>query len=186
MTNKVRLLVPPGAGIIAAARPALRRRTWGDEAGVACMLSAFVPGARSIEDCVRAGWPRWFASTCMALYDSDTGADDELAAATAWAERIEYAIAAPVDYRRARSLFRRSVLAAVDAIEPGREWTPDQRQAFDALRRTSAGAEIAGAITAAAAACGTAATQWLSGWKAARAAQREYLVEALEAAATET
>ena len=178
MNTELRTLVRPGANLITAAGPDLRRRAWGD-----CMLGVLVPGAQSIEDCERAGWPRWFASTCMALYDSDTGATDELAAAAAWAARVEQVITVALDYERVGALFHQALLAAVHEIDPAADWEPERRTAFDKLRSSVATAEIPGALTSAAAAIAVAARQWLEGWGEARTAQREQLIEALMAVA---
>ena len=184
MNGETRALVEAGAGLIAAAQSGLQRRTWGDdENGTCCILSALVPGAASLEECERSGWPRWFAAVCMALYDSDSGATDELAAATAWAERVEQAISVPLSYERAEVLFHQALLAAVHAGGPAEDWEPERRIAFSRLREAVATAEVAGAVTAAAAALGVAAAEWQEGWGRARAAQREQLIEALEAAA---
>ena len=83
----------------------LKRNTWGDGIKEVCMMSAIVPGAEGLEDCVAAGWPMWLAHLCLRLFDSEVGAEDEQVTANEWAIHVAEAVSLPVDYNKARDLF---------------------------------------------------------------------------------
>ena len=78
------------------------------ESGRHGILGAFVPGAVVPQDCVRAGWPWWFAETLQSLYQVDAGhgpgAEQQLRA-NEWAMDIAHAIARPVHYTHAQTEF---------------------------------------------------------------------------------
>ena len=89
------------------------RGKWGDGKDVVCLMSALVPGARSVNDCVTDGWPEWLAELVVGFYDAPTGADDEQGAADAWAYELAAVIAQPVDYEQARHRFMVAILEPV-------------------------------------------------------------------------
>ena len=101
----VMTLEPNAPAIIEASRPMMTRGTWGDGVETVCMMSALVPGASEIDDCVTAGWPHWLTHSVLSLFDSNAGAESELAAAIDWALRIAHAISVPTDYRQAGRLY---------------------------------------------------------------------------------
>ena len=57
-----------------AARGAIQKGEWGDGHERACLMSAVVTGAQSVEECAMRGWPLWLAELCVWLFD---GYDDD-------------------------------------------------------------------------------------------------------------
>ena len=90
------------------------RGRWGDGLSAVCLMSALVPGARSHEDCVSAGWPEWLVMACTSLFDGDVNAPDELGEAVKWAGEVARAVSVPVNYGHAAALYASSVLEFVD------------------------------------------------------------------------
>ena len=159
-------LCEDGPGRLAACRPILKRGGWGDGVEAVCLMSALVPGATSVDECVTAGWPEWLPELVVDLYDADVGAEDEQAAADLWAFRIAEAIRKPVDYDRARDRFLVATLETV--LEHDRAGVV--QPVIDLLHRRLAGQDAGAAAWAAA---------WEAAWEAAREAAWERLVEAL-------
>jgi hypothetical protein len=83
----------------------LKAGNWGDGNHAVCMMSAMVPGAKSMGDCVTAGWPEWLAALNVSLFDASVGADDEDAARYQFALDVAKAVSQPRDYDKARDLF---------------------------------------------------------------------------------
>ena len=52
---------PNAAQLIEKAIPKLMQGDWGDGEETVCMMSALVSGAKSDDECVSAGWPRWLS-----------------------------------------------------------------------------------------------------------------------------
>jgi hypothetical protein len=154
------------------------------------MMSALVSGAHSAKDCVTAGWPEWLANLNTALFDANTGADDEDAARYRFALDVARAVQEPRDYDRARDLFliarldtgEYSVLKSLDALSG--DWI-EQRQAVEAVvkllhRRVSGedvsremeqAADAAHAVARAVRAADAAAYAAYAAYAAARAAR---------------
>ena len=106
-------LLPEGTAILDDRRNRMVRGEWGDGSSTFCIMNAFVPNARHIEDCADAGWPVWLANSCQWMYDYDTGSDDELESAVNFATRIADALSVPVDDTRAKNLFARTLIDSV-------------------------------------------------------------------------
>ena len=84
-------------------------------------MSALVPGANSVADCVTAGWPVWLVRSVVDLFDDNAsmdGQDDELSEAVAWAFRLAERIQVPVDYDKARCMFISRALDRVSSEQP--------------------------------------------------------------------
>lgn len=82
----------------------LKSGSWGGSEAV-CMMSALVSGAKSIDDCVTAGWPEWLVDLNVALFDADVGADNEDVARRRFAMDVALAVQTPRDMDKARDLF---------------------------------------------------------------------------------
>lgn len=54
----------------------LKPLSWGDGKETVCIMSAMVPGAKNINNCVTAGWPYWLTKMCITLFD-ETGDEDD-------------------------------------------------------------------------------------------------------------
>ncbi len=173
-----------------ARRPILKRGDWGDGVEAVCLMSALVPGATSMEDCVTAGWPEWLPGLVVTLYDETVGAEDEQAAADIWAFRIAEAIRGPVDYERARDRFLVATLETVLEHDRAGVVQPVIDLLHRRLARQDAGAaaweaarEAAREAAWAAAWATAGAAAWAAAWEAAGAAARAAAGEAAGAAA---
>ncbi|MCY4655155.1 MAG: hypothetical protein OXC95_18575 [Dehalococcoidia bacterium] len=93
------------------------RRHWGDGRDSYCIMNALVPGAKSIDDCVAAGWPRWLASLCIWVYDIDSESDDQMEDAIDFARQIAEAIRTPTNYEKAKLRFLLSILTEIGPID---------------------------------------------------------------------
>ena len=83
----------------------LRADTWGDGTEAVCMMSAFVSGARGVQDCVTAGWPAWLVKLNVQLFDATVGADDEAAARQRFALDVAEAVQVPRDFDKTHDWF---------------------------------------------------------------------------------
>jgi hypothetical protein len=83
----------------------LKSGQWGDGTHAVCMMSALVPGAATIDDCVTAGWPKWLSDLNVHLFDVDVGADDEDYARYQFSLAVATAVSVPRDYDKARDIF---------------------------------------------------------------------------------
>ena len=116
MTTQV--LVTDAAQRIERHQENLIRGVWSEEATErVCALSALVDGAQTVNDCIAAGWPGWLAPLVVSSFDSDIGADDELAAATAWWRELVQAVSAPVDYYQAYHRYIATLLTSVVELD---------------------------------------------------------------------
>ena len=88
----------------------LKQGAWGDGTDAVCMMSALVPGARSNEACVTAGWPEWLVALNIGMFDDAETPD----AAWEFAHAVATACAGPVDYDAARDRFLIAVLTEGD------------------------------------------------------------------------
>ena len=112
------VITPNAEAHLDAVRPILRRGAWGDGVKAVCLMSTFVPGAKSFGDCVTAGWPEWLANLTATLYDADAGADDEKAEADRWAYRMAAVISRPINLVQAQHRFLIATLAPLVSLSP--------------------------------------------------------------------
>ena len=110
------ILVENGKELLEAA--SLTQGTWGDGVDMVCMMSAFVPGAKSVEDCATAGWPQWMTEICIELFDAFVDVNDETQEAINWAFKIAEVIAQDIDYKNAHRRFVVGLLEAVVDYDP--------------------------------------------------------------------
>ena len=156
----------------------LRRGDWG--AGeVVCAMSALVPGAESIDDCVAAGWPKWLVDLIVSQFDQcpDTPSAYQYAhdVATACSKRVNGYDEVRRDFLVAiLSEGKCSALTSLRGTKADADWWRDCEAAVlgvvEALRS-------GGGLTAARAAARDAA------WAAARDAARDAARAAAWAAA---
>ena len=118
IAHELSVIAPNAEAHLDAVRPILRRGEWGDGVKAVCLMSAFVPGAKSFGDCVTAGWPEWLASLTATLYDADVGADDEKAEADRWAYRMAAVISRPINLVQAQHRFLIATLAPLVSLSP--------------------------------------------------------------------
>lgn len=169
-----RLIDPDAPAKVLAAISAgiLKARGWGDGVSAVCAMSAMVPGAVGVEDCVTAGWPEWLAELVVYLYDGAPEADR-----APFALAVAKAVSSPRDYDRARDLFLiqrldtgdHSALASLRRLSG--DWTCQIEAVSDVvalLRRRLAGEDVRKAMTDA--------------WAAAEAAAQAGAVTAARAA----
>ena len=135
--NSTKTLAPDAVARLDQWRGKMRQGNWGDGVERVCLMSALVPGARNAQECVTAGWPEWLVLECVALYDDDTGADDEQAAADEWAYRMAEVVSKPVDYRKALDRYHIGMLRAVRAYD----YYGVVKMAIDLLERRIEGAD---------------------------------------------
>lgn len=160
-----------------AAKTKLRAGDWGGTEAV-CMMSAVVPGAKGVQDCVTAGWPEWLVELNVHLFDSVTGTDDEDAARFEFARAVAEAVQVPRDYAKARDLFLISTLERVKPHDTAGVVQP----VIDLLRRRIVGDDVVNEMRDADAAARAAARAADAAAYAARAAARSDLIAALNAA----
>ena len=125
------VLMTDGLERIDAARDRLTRQSWGDGVSDVCMMNALLPGTRSVADCVTAGWPSWMAELCVALFDAEVGAENEIGAAYLWARHITMAVAHPVDYDVALAHFVAGLLMRAN----GGQGIPELKRLHDMWRQ---------------------------------------------------
>ena len=159
----------------------LKSGSWGGTDAV-CMMSALVSGAKSTDDCVTAGWPKWLADLNVSLFDADTGADDEDAARRQFAMDVALAVQTPRDMDKARDLFLIATLERSKAHDTAGVTQP----VIDLLHRRIAGEDVRDEMEVARAAAYAAADAAYAAYRATayaayRAAARANLVNALNA-----
>ena len=108
-----KLLVEDGVARLDAWNGKMRRNAWGDGVEAVCLMSALVPGAKSIGFCVMAGWPQWLAHLLVNLYDADTGVSYEQTRADAWAYEVAEALSVPLDYAQVKDRYLIALLEGV-------------------------------------------------------------------------
>ena len=113
------ILAPEGAAAIDHEDGRIRRGTWGDGENSVSMLSALVPGARSIADCQRAGWPLWLADSCYWLFSTDTGepGENEHEQAIRFARQTAQALSRPIDMQTAQRRFNIALLEQIKHLD---------------------------------------------------------------------
>ena len=189
------LIDPTAADKIEAAHPRLKAGCWGGTHTV-CMMSALVRGAGGIQDCVTAGWPEWLAALNVSMFDANVGAECEATARYQFALDVAYAVQVPRDYDKASDLF---LIATLDRAKKHDTAGLCQR-VIRLLHRRIAGLDVADAMTATFSAAIDAAAQdaahdatssaahdatssaAYAAANAARAASRQNLIAALNAA----
>lgn len=78
---------------------------WNNSSNYVCMMAALQPGAKSVDDCVAAGWPEWLVLLNIYLFYLNVGSDDEHSSRYEFARQVAAAIQTPLDYEKARDLF---------------------------------------------------------------------------------
>lgn len=113
------ILAPRGAAAISHEDNHIRRETWGDGENSVSMLSALVPGAKSIADCEEAGWPLWLADSCYWLFKTNTGepGKSEREQAIEFARETAQALSQPVDMQTAQRRFNIALLEEIKHLD---------------------------------------------------------------------
>ena len=113
------ILAPIGAAAIDHEDSRIRRESWGDGENSVSMLSALVPGAKSIADCQRAGWPLWLADSCYWLFATDTGETgrSEYEQAIQFARQTAQALSQPIDMQTAQRRFSVALLEEIKHLD---------------------------------------------------------------------
>ena len=144
----------------------LKSGSWGGSEAV-CMMSALVSGAKSADDCVTAGWPKWLARLNVSLFDANVGADDEDAARRQFAMDVALAVQTPRDMDKARDLF---LIATLERSKV-HDTTGVTQPVIDLLHRRIAGEDVRDEMEVARAAADAAyAAARAAAYAAARAA----------------
>ena len=115
--NNTMVLAPDGVALLDQWRGKMKQGGWGDGKEAVCMMSALVPGAQSIDECVTAGWPEWMVNTCIVLYDALADTDNQLQTAVEWAYSVAEAVSKPVDYDKAYDRLLIVVLESVQELD---------------------------------------------------------------------
>lgn len=113
------ILAPRGAAAIDHEDGRISREPWGDGKNSVSMLSALVPGAKSIADCQRAGWPLWLADSCYWLFMTDTGepGEDEREQAIRFARQTAQALSRPIHMETAQRRFNIALLEEIKHLD---------------------------------------------------------------------
>jgi hypothetical protein len=180
MTNILTIPVDPSRLDAAHAAGILKQGAWGDGTDAVCMMSALVPGARSNEACVTAGWPEWLVALNIGMFDDAETPD----AAWEFAHAVATACAGPVDYDAARDRFLIAVLtegdysvsASLSKVQCDEIWWGDCNRAVDTvaalLTCRLSGEDVTEPLKAAAAAARAACAEAWAAEAAARTAAR--------------